>query len=188
MDYGTLQVKANAYKTVLSNTVNYRTEWNRMIKPMIHTTLNEILKACELKGEVKNQDNIENLEAVILDLGKSSSGISENLEGSDVKRTMVKSNGAIIYQQLFNGKIMVMLMSPYIEGYGEPKPPKTLEILRPDELNKPFILRHFELFLKDITEWEDFDDDQPTTKSNIGFNPIGFHTEELNQADSILEK
>lgn len=174
IDFGTLLVKANAYKHVLQNTIDYRHQWASTIKPLLKEGLGEIIAATELKADIKFQENIENLEAVVLDLGKSSSGISESLEDSGVKRTMVKNNGALIYQQLFNGKVMVMILSPYIEGYGEPKPPKSLEILRPDELNKSFIIRHMELFLKDITEWEDFDDDQPS-KSNIGFNPIGFH-------------
>jgi hypothetical protein len=73
-------------------------------------------------------------------------------------------------------KIMVMIVSPHIEGYGDPKPPLSLEILRPDELKVPFILRHIETFLRDITEWEDYDDEQPT-KTGQGFNPIGFNTE-----------
>jgi hypothetical protein len=67
-----------------------------------------------------------------------------------------------------------MIVSPFIEGYGQPKPPMTLEILRPDELKQPFIIRHMEAFLKNITEWEDFDDDEPQ-KSTNGFNPIGFN-------------
>jgi hypothetical protein len=96
------------------------------------------------------------------------------MEDTGVKRTMIKSNGSLIYQQLFNGKIMVMIVSPYIEGYGQPKPPMTLEILRPDELKAPFIIRHVEAFLRDITEWEDYDDEQPH-KGGQSFNPIGFN-------------
>lgn len=174
IDLGGLIVKANRYKDVLQNTITYREQWNSDLKPMITETLNEFLKVTEIRGEVKNQSNITNLEAIILDFGKSSSGISEKLQDTNIKRPMIKSNGALIYQQLFNGKIMVMIVSPYIEGYGEPKPPKNLEILRPEELKQPFILRHLEAFLKDITEWEDYDDDEPQ-KSSIGFQPIGFN-------------
>ena len=89
-----------------------------------------------------------------------------------VKPTNQESS--LIYQQLFNGKIIVMLVSPHIEGYGQPKPPLSLEILRPDELKVPFIIRHMESFLKDITDWEDFDDDEPQ-KASSGFTPIGFN-------------
>jgi len=174
MDTGTLMSKVNKYKQVLENTEKYRTAWHSDVKPMLVKTLEEILKQSDLpKADITVRDNIENLEAVILDLGRSSSGITENVEDSGVKRTMIKSNGSLMYQQLFNGKIMVMLLSPHIEGYGQPKPPLTLEILRPDELKAPFIIRHMEAFLKDITDWEDFDDEKQKS-SSIGFNPIGF--------------
>jgi len=175
MDLGTLISKVNKYKQVLENTNLYRESWHGEVKPMLIKTLEDILKQSDLpKAEIIVKDNIENLESVVLDLGRSSSGISENVEDSGVKRTMIKSNGSLIYQQLFNGKIIVMLVSPHIEGYGQPKPPLSLEILRPDELKVPFIIRHMESFMKDITDWEDFDDDEPQ-KATSGFNPIGFN-------------
>jgi uncharacterized protein YoxC len=178
MDTGTLIAKINKYKQVLENTQNYRLAWRAEVQPMLTKTLEEILKQSDLpKAEIIKRDHIENLEAVVLDLGRSSSGISENVDDSGVKRTMIKSNGSLIYQQLFNGKIMVMIISPHIEGYGQPKPPLTLEILRPDELKVPFIIRHMEAFLKDITDWEDFDDEEQKS-SAIGFNPIGFNANE----------
>jgi hypothetical protein len=180
MELGTLPNKVNKYKQVLENTQMYRKAWGESVKPMLTTTLNDLLKELAIpKAEVIERENIENLESVTLDLGKSSSGISESIEGSGVKRTMIKSNGALIYQQLFNGKIIVMIVSPNIEGYGQPKPPTTIEILRPEELKAPFIIRHLELLLNDITEWEDYDDD--VQKSTIGFtpNPIGFGPTEV---------
>lgn len=175
MDLATLINKVNKYKQVLDNTNKYREAWHGEVKPMLIKTLEEILKQSDLpKAEIIIKDNIENLESVVLDLGRSSSGISENVDDSGVKRTMIKSNGSLIYQQLFNGKIIVMLVSPHIEGYGQAKAPMSLEILRPDELKVPFIIRHMESFLKDITDWEDFDDDEPQ-KAPSGFNPIGFN-------------
>jgi hypothetical protein len=173
LDIGTLAVKAQGYKKVLENTVEYRKAWASKMKPLIIETLEEILKLTDIKGKITIEDKIDNLEAVILDLGKSSSGIHEILDDTNIKRTMVKSNGALIYQQLFNGKVMIMMVSPYIEGYGEPKPPKPLEILRPEELKTGFIIRHMETFLKEITEWEDYDDDEPAKKD--AFTPIGFN-------------
>ena len=175
MDIGSLTGKVNKYKQVLQNTLQYREAWHSQIKPMVVSVLEEIVDETNLeKAEIIIRDNIDNLESVILDLGRTSSGISENMEDTGVKRTMIKSNGSLMYQQLFNGKIMIMIVSPSIEGYGQPKPPKMVEILRPDELKPPFIIRHMELFLRDITDWEDFDDDEPQ-KTSGAFNPIGFN-------------
>lgn len=176
-DMTTLIAKANYYKEVLNNTQVYRAEWQKTLKDRIKEYLNIIISQSELKADVKVNDKIENLESIVFDLGRASSGISESIEDSGIKRTMVKNNGALIYQQLFNGKIMVMILSPNIEGYGEPKAPRTLEILKPVEIKQQLIIRHVELLLKDITEWEDYDDSE--THTPIGFQPVGFNREDL---------
>jgi hypothetical protein len=180
LELGALMAKAEAYKTVLDNTVVNREQWHASLKPMIKATLEEIIHQTQIKAVVNTQSKIENLESMVLDLGRSSSGISEYIEGSGVKRTMIKTNGSLIYQQLFNGKIMVMIIAPFIEGYGEPKAPKTLQILRPHELTQKSILGHAELLFKEIIAWEDFDDDEPSKMSN-GFQPIGFNRGDVEQ-------
>ena len=175
LDLGTIVSKVNAYKQILDNTISYRQSWKKELKDMIVDTLSYINEHSELGAMVIVRDNIENMEAVVLDLGRVHSGMSEKIESSDVKKTIVKTQGGLVYQQLFNGKIMIMIIYPYIEGYGEPRPPKTIEIVRPHELKQGFILRHVEALLKEITEWEDYDDDQPN-KPVIGFgNTIGFN-------------
>ena len=75
----------------------------------------------------------------------------------------------MIYQQLYNGKVQVMIVYPFIEGFGEPRPPKVISIYRPEEIKTPFLLRHMEEFIKEITQWEDFDDDDQAA-AKIGFN------------------
>lgn len=172
LDLGTLTAKANQYNSILENTESYRSKWSPEMKPLIVSTLEEILAQTKIKGKVEVQDKMINLEAIVFNLGRSSSGIAEQLEDTDIKRAMIKNNGALIYQQLFNGKVMIMFVSPYIEGYGEPKAPRPVEILRPEELTQAFIIRHVEMFLSEITEWEDYDDDQKVEKQ--AFNPIGF--------------
>ncbi len=170
-----LKEKVKTYQEVLQNTESYRQEWQSATKALITTTLNQIISETALKARVIERSSIDNLEAVILDLGHSSSGLAESLDNTDVKRIMIKKNGAIIYQQLFNGKIMVMIENPHIEGYGDPKAPISLAILRPDEISTPVIYEHVIHMLGHIIEWEDYDDDDKGEK--IAFQPIGFrHT------------
>ncbi|WP_235294458.1 hypothetical protein [Portibacter lacus] len=169
-----IQQRVKKYHEILENTIQYRKDWDEGLKKMIMETLENVSKHTGLKAEVEVQDQVENMEIIVYNLGRSTSGISEKLD-EKLKRPMIKSNGALIYQQLFNGKVLVLVSLPHIEGYGEPRPPKTVEILRPDELKKPFIYRHLEIFLKDVTDWEDYDDDAPQERSS--FNPIGFNTQ-----------
>lgn len=171
MNYNNIKNKVDRYKQILKNTQDYRKEWNDNLKEMIVETLQSIVKESEMAAFVEVKDEIENLEVVTLSLGTEVSGIAERLQGNTTKRPFLKSAGALIFQQLFNGKVMMMIMYPYIEGYGQPKPPRTLEILRPEEFKKEFILRYAEQFMREVIEWEDFDDDVP---EKMGINPIGF--------------
>ncbi len=164
MDLSNIQSKVDQYHKLLENTEQYRQVWHQSLKQMITGQLETIIKETGLKAKVETREELQHLEAIGLSLGHVESGISEKV--GEAKRVLIKSNGMLVYQQLFNGKIMVTIMYPMIEGIGKPRPPKNFEILRPEELKPPFILRHVEEFLKEINGWEDFDDDVP--------QPIGF--------------
>ena len=173
-----LKDKVAAYNQVLENTIIHRKAWIDTVQQLISSTLQSFLTDYGLKGKVIENNEIENLGSLALDLGRTSSGITQSRGTDDIKNFMIKNNGVMIYQQLFNGKIMVMVQHPYIEGYGEPKEPELLEIVTPGELDASLIYQHVESLLDIITEWEDFDDES-SQKKNV-FQPIGFqHT--LNQ-------
>ena len=180
LDVGSLQSRVDSYNQILANTESYRKDWSDHLKPMIVNGLEQIVKATNLKAKVEVKDNINNLEVIVLNLGQDVSGIGEKLEGSESTRPMIKNKGALVYQQLFNGKLLILIMYPFIEGYGDPRPPRTLEILRPHEMKEPFLLRHVEEFMKEIISWEDYDDDMDETAK---VNPIGFNMVENNLDD-----
>ncbi len=173
MNISSLKSKVELYKETLQNTKDYRSKWEPEVKPLIINTLEDLNKKTGLGAKVDVKKNLENLEVIVLDLGKEESGIKEMIPDSELKRELIKSNGALIFQQMFNGKIMVMIIYPYIEGYGEPRPPKNVEIVRPHELNEGYIFRYFDELIKEVTDWEDYDDDQPTV------NKIGFGTQQM---------
>ncbi|MFT6148825.1 MAG: hypothetical protein ACJAUH_001511 [Saprospiraceae bacterium] len=165
-DLFSLQRKVNLYKEVLANTQNYRKEWKLNLRNNIINTLNVIIKETGLEASITTKVAIDNLEAIIFSLGDMGSGLTQQV-GTQLTRELVKQNGTLIYQQLFNGKVIVLIQYPMIENYGEPRPPKTVAIYRPEELKEPFFVRHVENFIKEITDWEDYDDDEPNNK--IGF-------------------
>ena len=165
-DLFNLQRKVNIYKEVLTNTQNYRKEWKSHLRNDIINILETIVRETGLEATVTTKLEIDNLEAIILSLGDMGSGLTQQV-GSQLTRELVKHNGTLIFQQLFNGKVIVLIQYPMIENYGEPRPPKTIAIYRPEELKEPFFVRHVEDFIKEITDWEDYDDDEPNKK--IGF-------------------
>ena len=170
MNYSALTSKVSKYLKVKQNTHDYREQWKAGKKQLVIDTLQGIIDNTDLEAEIDIKDDVDNLEVIMFNLGRTKSGIREKLDGEDY-RPVVRNNGLLVYQQLFNGKVVVLIVQPFLEGYGEPQQPKTLEILRPDEINEGFIVRHVEEFLKELTNWEDYDDDQPAPP------PIGFNTQ-----------
>ena len=176
-DIQTLQRKVERYKEVLHNTQRYREIWKKELKKAIVAQLRSLAESGGLPGTVLEISEIQNLEAVALTLGTTESGLGENV-GNGFRRDLIKQNGTLVYQQLFNGKILVLINLPFIEKYGEPQAPKTIAIYRPEELKEPYFQRHFETFVSEVTAWEDYDDDLVSDPNQrIGFK-MNFEREE----------
>lgn len=166
IDLGTLPSKIAKYQEVLKNTEAYRKAWDEALKDKIISTLESLIEKTDLTAEIDVREGLKNLESIVLSLGVVPSGIYEPV-GDQFRKKLYKGNGMLIFQQLYNGKIIVMMSYPHIEEVANPKPPKTLEIVRPEELTEGYIIRYLESFFNEIIEWEDYDDDVPST---IGFN------------------
>ncbi len=176
-DTQNLQRKVAHYKEVLQNTQRYREIWKKELKKGIAAQLRSLAELGGLPAKVQEVEEIQNLEAVTLTLGTSESGLGETV-GNGLRRDLIKQNGSLVYQQLFNGKILVLINLPYIEKYGQPQPTKTIAIYRPEELKEPYFQRHVETFVTDVTAWEDYDDDLVSEPNQrIGFK-MNFEQEE----------
>jgi hypothetical protein len=164
-----LKRKVAQYKEVLSNTESYREVWKSTMRNEIQQILKKLCEEVGLDVKIDCRADIENLEAIVLSLGQSKSGMYQKVN-EEVQRDLLKHNGSLVYQQLFNGKIIVLINFPFIENYGKPHPPKTIAIYRPEELREPYFVRHMEEFIHDITSWEDYDDDDnEPNQQRIGF-------------------
>ena len=161
-----LKRKVDLYHEVLKNTKAYRKVWEEELSQKILDQLNYIIGQVALDAQVEVRSELENLEAIDLSLGTVRSGMFQRVNDT-IQRDLIKHNGSLVYQQLFNGKVLVLIQYPHIEGYGEPRPPKTIAIYRPEELKDPYFIRHVEEFLQEITLWEDYDDEEPYQR--IGF-------------------
>lgn len=168
-DIQALQRKVARYQETLQNTQRYRETWTKELKQNIAAQLKSLAELSGLPAKVLEVNEIQNLGAVTLTMGSSESGLAEPL-GNGLTRALIKQNGSLVYQQLFNGKILVLINLPYIEKYGQPQPPKTIAIYRPEELKEPYFQRHVETFVTDMANWEDYDDDVVSEPNQrIGF-------------------
>ncbi len=169
MKLAELKKKIKTLDGVLNNSKNYRKAWDSNLKDFIYKTLEEINKKTKLKADIQHSEQIHGMEAISFSLGFDESGMFEKMTDK-VKKPLIRMNGVLIFQQLFNGKISIFINYPYIEGVGEPKNPEMFEIVRPHELTEDKIVAYVERFIEKVTAWEDYDDDIPPKTTGIGFN------------------
>lgn len=179
MSYPGLQRKVKSYQTIIENTHKYRQVWKDSLKDMIVENLEEMTRVVGLNASITVSDKLGNAEAIVLSMGKSASGIYAKVD-EDTNKPLIKDFGSLVYQQLFNGKVQVVIFNPFIEGIGQPQPPQMIAIYRPEEIKPPYLERHMEEFISALTDWEDFDDDKPT-------NQIGFQMSNINLGKSDTE-
>ena len=74
-----LQRKVNQYREVLDNTEAYREVWKESLCQQIMDQLNHIIGEVGLKAEVEIRAEMDNLEAVVLNLGTVRSGMSQRV-------------------------------------------------------------------------------------------------------------
>ena len=170
--------KVAEYRRVLEQTARYRKIWDDTLEADIKGALEKLVADTGLAATVTVTEEIANLAAITLSLGNVRSGLSQDVVDG-VTRAMIKHNGSLVYQQLFNGKVIVIIQYPFIENYGQPQPPKTIGIYRPEEVRAPYFQRHVEELLTEVTKWEDYDDDEPNQK--IGFK-LNFEQPDLTTA------
>ena len=167
--YTAIKQRAEKYRKMLQQVVDFRSVWEEQLKEFIKTNAEAVLKHTDTDAKIEIEEKFEHLESVTISLGKSISGIAENID-KNTKRNIVKDNGSLIYSQLFNGKVQVWLTYPLIEGLMQPKEPKMIGIYAPPEFNEGLILSNFDDFFKELIDWENYDDDKPgQAVTRIGF-------------------
>ena len=107
MELNNLKRRVQQYKDIVENTTIYRQVWKDSLKTNIINQLTEIAKAIELNVVITVRQEMENLEAIMFSLGNEDSGLVHEEEGKPAL-ALKKHNGSLIYQQLFNGKVVVM--------------------------------------------------------------------------------
>lgn len=167
--YTAIKERAAKYTDILQQVVSFREAWDKSLKEFIHDHSEGILKYTGINAQIEIEERFENLESITISLGKSISGIAENVDDL-TKRTIIKDKGSLVFSQLFNGKVQTWMTYPIIEGLMQPKPPKMIGIYAPSEFNEDLILKNFDSFFKELIDWENYDDDQPGQQVNrIGF-------------------
>lgn len=132
-----------------------RNEWALQTKPALEAAFHYLKSNFPPTIEFNHYADIfaQNLEAVVFSLGSGDSGISLEVEETTV--SYIKHYGHLVFGQLHNGEISVVISLPYIEELVTNDEQEIIfPPLRPSELTHSKILEVFHAFLTKILEWE----------------------------------
>ncbi len=133
----------------------HRNHWHQSTKPQLEETFHFLKKNLAPGFGLFYDVNIfaKNLEAVVYSLGSAYSGIVQEDDESDT--AYLKHFGHLVFGQLHNGEISVIISLPFVEELVmNTEPEIVLATLKPSELVQSKILDLFRDFLAKIVEWE----------------------------------
>lgn len=144
---------AAAYMQSLKQTETYRNMWNGTTEKLLLGKLLEIAHAYPNIGwKVDRFEAVGNLESIGLIFPDGPSGLTDRSTG--ILKPIEKKGAKLIFGQMYNGKIAVVLSFPLIEGATQPLENKILDHVTPDEITPAFIEKQVESFLEELKEWE----------------------------------
>lgn len=149
-----IEQKVKELKNSIENVGKRREQWNNTTKDLIVTTLNNIKQKYDIDCNVYVNDFWRNGETVILSFGINPSGIIE--ENDKGIKSFTKHGGSLMFSQVFNGEIYVVIKKPYIEGVVEETNGEFQEKISPEKISEEYIKIQVTEFLQKMIDWENF--------------------------------
>lgn len=140
-----------------------RKTWNASTNGLIFETFLCVTQNVpNLNWELRRVEAMENLDIIVLGFKNESSGIVGQIQG--VLKFFAKISGKLVYSQVYNGEVYVLIDYPYVENHVERQQPKFVGKFRPSDIDKDLILDHINEFLNEMLKWES------GTRKLIGFS------------------
>lgn len=164
MSLNTLQEAHQNYQAARQQVLDRQESWQNEVKAFIRQSLEALKMQNQLDGEIKEENKITNIEAIYLDLGQTKTEIQ--VKNGAERKTLKRSEGSLMYSQLYNGKISVWIRYPKIQKLMKRKAPKVLDVYEPLELTAEQIEAHVKIFYEELTLW--------INQQTAAQRPIGF--------------
>ncbi len=151
----TIQENAFIYETHLKNVNRRRELWITVVKEKIRSTLESVRKNFKkIDWDITILDERKNLEAVVLKIKDTPSGISEVTTDGNT-RQFIKVGAELGFSQMISGKINVWFEYPYWENLQISKQlRKHMVTIEPSYVTEGLIGGFVHQFLAEITNYE----------------------------------
>jgi len=138
------------YQLIKEKVENRRRIWHMSVRTLIEEELHNILTHTRQLGWKLSTVGTANFESVILDIGRSCSGIQTNERNA----TYRQQGGVLSFSQSTSGSVAIVVWFPYIEDLEDIPPPKTLAVVEPGDIKKEVVQLQIEKFLEELIQFE----------------------------------
>jgi hypothetical protein len=164
--------KANQLKNLHDSIKENQDEWQKSTKTFIYEILLKLNKELPITGYVQIVDDTKNLENVNFNLGAIPSGILEESFDENNKRTSFKSYiGHIAFCQRTDGKIVIVIVCPYIENITNRLDNIIIDTFTPHEITESIIYKSVETFFDEMIKLEQKESQSIGFRFNSGNKP-----------------
>lgn len=159
-----LEERIKDYTLSLEKVLQKKREWESSARPCILRTLEEIRDKFPIGWTVQQFNWMWYNEAVNITFKTLPEGLEHLAKGSG-DGELIKG-GALVFSQLHNGDVSVMVLFPFIDTVSADSGTLDLGTYRPEEISEKLVIEKVDEFLKEMIRWE-----VPTPRDKIGFVP-----------------
>lgn len=157
-----LSVLVERYTKLQQMVKDRRDRWHRSVRNLIEEELRRIVDENRSIGWNQSTSGKANFETVILDIGRSCSGV-QRIDGKG--GSYMRQGGMLSFSQSTDGRVATFVSFPHIEDLEDPVEVKLLKVMEPQEVDNEMVQLCVSKFLEDLINFE------TNSKAQIGFKP-----------------
>ena len=150
------------YKASIETVVTKKTYWNEYSRPLIVSTLKEVVSSYKLGWKVQELDWIYNNEAVNITFDSFPLDLIDST--NKIPAFQFIPGAALVFSQSYNGQVFVFVLFPEIETVEVDTTMVKMGIFSPQEITRKLIIEKVDTFLKEMINWE-----VPSVTKKLGY-------------------
>jgi hypothetical protein len=150
------------YKASIETVVTKKTYWNEHSRPLIVSTLKEVVSSYKLGWKVQELDWIYNNEAVNITFDSFPLDLIDRT--NKIPAFQFIPGAALVFSQSYNGQVFVFVLFPEIETVEVDTTMVKMGIFSPQEITRKLIIEKVDAFLKEMINWE-----VPSVTKKLGY-------------------
>ncbi|MDY0780884.1 hypothetical protein [Tenacibaculum sp. IB213877] len=157
-----LEERVNDYKESIKLVVDKKIKWGKEIKPLIASTLKNIVEKYSIGWKMQELSWINNNEAVNVTFDSFPRELMDCT--NQIPEYQFVTGGSLVFSQSYSGDVYIFILFPFADNMTVETNTLELGMYSPQEITAKLIVEKVDEFLKEMIKWE-----VPAHRSKMGF-------------------